>query len=167
MATREPGAACGGAIRQILLEGEAIDARTELFLFLADRAQHVASLIRPALAEGKIVLCDRHADSTVVYQGYGRGLDLEMLREWNAYATAGLKPSLTLLLDLDPNVGLLRLTRKDRLDGEPLSFHEKVRAGFLAEAKREPERWHVVHADKPVPEVVAACLAAIRARLTA
>jgi dTMP kinase len=144
--TREPGAAAGGAIREILLHGESLDPKTELFLFLADRAQHVSSVIRPALVRGAWVLCDRHADSTIVYQGYGRGLDLEHLREWNRYATGGLKPDVTFLLDIDPSAGLARIASKDRLDSEPIDFHKRVRDGFLSEARLEPDRWAILDA---------------------
>lgn len=166
--TREPGAGeVGQAIRQILLNGGDLEPRAELFLFLADRSQHIAKIVRPALAEGNIVLCDRHSDSTVVYQGYGRGLDLEQLRQWNAFATDDLKPVLTLLFDLDVRVGLARLTNPDRLDAEPISFHEKVRAGFLGEAKLDPARWVTVDAEQAIPKVVDKCLGAINLRLSA
>lgn len=166
--TREPGSGeVGAAIRQILLHGEALEPRAELFLFLADRAQHVATVIRPALAQGHIVLCDRHADSTLVYQGYGRGLDLEQLRAWNAFATNGLKPSLTLLFDLDIKLGLSRLQNPDRLDDEPISFHEEIRRGFLAEAEHDPGRWVVINAANSPTKVASDALSAIQRRLNA
>jgi dTMP kinase len=152
--TREPGAGTvGQAIRQILLHGEPLEARAELFLFLADRAQHVASIIRPAMEAGKIVLCDRYADSTIVYQGYGRGLDLQMLRDLNELATGGLQPDLTLLLDLDPATGLSRLTQPDRLDREGIDFHTRIREGFLSEAKKG-DRWRVLDATASQAELV-------------
>lgn len=155
LVTREPGSGqVGSSIRDILLHGGELDPKAELFLFLADRAQHVSSLIRPALAKGAWVLCDRHADSTVVYQGYGRGLDLGLLREWNRFATGGLKPDKTILLDVDPSVGLARIVAKDRLDSEPIEFHEKIRQGFLAEARLEPERWVVVDAGRDPKDVL-------------
>jgi len=164
--TREPGAGeVGRRIREILLEGESIDSRCELFLFLADRAQHVASTILPALGDGKVVLCDRHADSTIVYQGYGRGLDLDWLRKLNQYATNELKPDITLLFDLDPVVGLARVTEKDRLDNEALDFHQRVREGFLKEAEREPHRWTILNAAQSPQEVANDALKAIRARM--
>ncbi|MBX3118131.1 MAG: dTMP kinase [Fimbriimonadaceae bacterium] len=154
--TREPGdGPLGPPIRQLILHGEAMDARTELFLFLADRAQHTESLIRPALEAGKTVLCDRYSDSTVVYQGVARGLDRALLRELNEFATGGLKPDLTLLFDLDPEVGLARVQGKDRLDAEPLEFHKKVRQGFLELAREEPARWRIVDASKSKEEVFA------------
>jgi dTMP kinase len=162
LVTREPGDGTVGAdIRQILLHGHTLDAKAELFLFLADRAQHVADVIRPALARGEIVLCDRYADSTVVYQGCARGLDRAVLRELNDQATGGLTSDLTLLLDLPAEVGLARVTSKDRLDSEPLEFHRKVRQGFLDEAAREPGRWRVIDASRPVSEVVEQALAAV------
>lgn len=145
LTTREPGdGPVGPQIRNILLHGDSLEPLTEVFLFLADRTQHVADVIRPALKDGGIVLCDRYADSTVVYQGYGRGLDIETLRSWNAAATGGLTPDLTLLLDLDPAVGMARIADKDRLDSEPIEFHRRVRDGFLQEAGRDPGRWEVL-----------------------
>lgn len=149
--TREPGGGTlGPAIRALLLEGEEVPPRSELFLFLADRAAHVQNVVRPAIARGDLVLCDRHADSTVVYQGYGRGMDVEQLRNLNALATEGLVPDLTLLFDLPAEQGLARLNDRDRLDREPLEFHQRVRQGFLDEAAREPERWVVFDARQDV-----------------
>lgn len=150
LSTREPGAGeVGKAIREILLHGGDIHPHAELFLFLADRAQHVERIVRPFLTGGsdrKIVLCDRHADSTVVYQGHARGMDIEELRRLNWLATAGLVPDRTYLLDLPVEVGLGRLKDPDRLDREPIEFHRKVREGFRAEADREPNRWRVLDA---------------------
>jgi dTMP kinase len=164
LTTREPGSGdIGAAVRDVLLHGGSLEPLTELFLFLADRAEHVAKTIRPALKGGVIVLCDRHADSTVVYQGYGRGLDVERLRELNALATGGLKPDLTLLFDLDPAIGLARVRGADRLDREPLDFHERVRHGFLNEATREPDRWRVIDAGQPKESVVAQSIREIAA----
>jgi len=160
--TREPGAGeVGKAIREILLHGESLDPKAELFLFLADRAQHGASLIRPALAEGKIVLCDRYIDSTVAYQGHARGLDVEELRELNAKATRGLKPDLTLLFDLDVEIGLSRLQDADRLDKEPIEFHQKVRDGYLKEMAHEPARFKKINASQPADRVVDECWEAL------
>lgn len=156
--TRQPGAAAGGAIREILLHGDDLEPLAEVFLFLADRVQHVATVVRPALQRGEIVLCDRYADSTVVYQGHARGLDIDRLRDWNAVATGGLAPDLTLLLDLPPEVGLARATKGDRLDKESLEFHRRVRLGFLSEAEREPARWRVIDATQPLEQVIAMCL---------
>lgn len=164
--TREPGdGPLGMQIRNLLLHGEGLDPTTELFLFLADRAQHVASVIRPALEENAIVVCDRFTDSTIVYQGYGRGLDLKRLRDLNEAATGGLKPDLTILFDIPPDQGLLRQTTQDRMDREPLDFHELIREGFLQEAKREPGRWVVVDATQPIEKVLERCEQVIAERL--
>jgi dTMP kinase len=160
--TREPGAgAIGKRIREILLDGAQVAPTAELFLFLADRAQHVHDLILPALQRNAVVLCDRFADSTVVYQGYGRGMDIPNLREFNRMATGGVHPDRTLLLDLPPKLGLSRLVSKDRLDSESLTFHEKVRAGFLEESRLEPARWRVVDASQPLEKVIADSLSAL------
>lgn len=164
--TREPGGSeLGRTVRQALLEGGEVVPLAELFLFLADRAQHVSALIRPVLDAGGIVLSDRYADSTLVYQGYARGLDLDVLRQLNALATGGLKPGITLLFDLPAEQGLARLTSRDRLDAEPLAFHEKVRDGFLNEASADPERWVILDASLPPDAVAGLALAAIRSRL--
>ncbi len=144
----------GNAIRAILLQGGDVEPRAELLLFLADRAQHVASTIRPALTRGEIVLCDRHADSTYVYQGVARGLDPSFVRSGNAFATGGLLPSLTLLFDLPAEVGLARLQNPDRMDALPLAFHQRVRQGFLDLAAEEPNRFRIVDASQP-PELAA------------
>lgn len=156
VATREPGGTdLGRQIRALLLEQGQVSARAELMLFLADRAQHVQEVTLPALKSGQIVLCDRFTDSTLVYQGYARGLDLQMLRAANSWATDGLSPDLTLLLDIDPRVGLDRLESKDRLDREPIEFHLKVREGFLQEAANSPDRIEVLSADRPAEAVEA------------
>lgn len=161
--TREPGdGAIGPRIREALLQGEHLDPWTEVFLFLADRSQHVLTVIRPALETGQWVVCDRFADSTNVYQGHARGLPLPELYHLNLLATHGIKPDATLLLDLDPQIGLARLKDKDRLDREPPEFHEKVRKGFLAEAKRHPQRWHVLDATLPPETLLEQALAAIK-----
>ena len=163
LVTREPGSGTVGAkIREILLHSEAIDSRCELFMFLADRANHVTTVLKPALEKKQVVLCDRYSDSTVVYQAHARGLDPIGVRELNTYATDGLTPTLTLLLDLDPEVGLKRLTSKDRLDAEPIMFHRRVREGFLIEARRDPDRWRIVDASKTVDQVEFLCYAYIK-----
>jgi dTMP kinase len=163
--TREPGGtSLGKLIRQVLLEvGEqTIASPTELFLYLADRAQHVQEIIHPAIEQGKIVLCDRHTDSTLAYQGYGRGIDLELLRQLNAIASGGITPDLIFLLDCPVEVGLSRtakrqfqLSRKpeDRFEREKVEFHERVRAGFLELACTEPERFCVIDGSRSVEEV--------------
>jgi dTMP kinase len=163
--TREPGAGpLGGRIREILLHSEGMNARTELLLFLADRANHVDTVIRPALDAGKWVLCDRYSDSTFVYQSAVRGLDAQFVRSANRFATRSLVPDLTLLLDLDVRTGLSRLKSRDRLDAEPVEFHEAVRAGFLAEAARQPGRWVVLDASKSPGEVAQQVVQAIKQR---
>lgn len=153
--TREPGGSpIGGAVREMLLHSEhGLSPLAELFLFLADRTEHVTHVIQPALDAGTVVLCDRHADSTVVYQGHARGMDVDWLRGLNLKATHGLRPDLILLLDLDPEVGLKRQLVADRLGGMPIDFHERVREGFLTEAQREPERWEILDASRSFDEV--------------
>jgi dTMP kinase len=165
--TREPGAGdVGEKIRAILLEGEAVTARCELFLFLADRSQHTSTLIQPALERGSIVLCDRYADSTLAYQGYGRGLDLDRLRLLNKDATGGLQPDLTLLFDLPVQLGLQRQSKRDRLDSESLDFHDRVRNGFLAESKLDPNRYRVIDATQSQQDVLNDALNTILERIT-
>jgi dTMP kinase len=165
--TREPGGtSLGKLIRQVLLEAgeQTIASPTELFLYLADRAQHIQEIIRPAIEQGKIVLCDRHTDSTLAYQGYGRGIDLELLRELNAIASQGIRADLTLLFDCPVKIGLSRTaqrqfraasvgSREDRFEREKVEFHERVRAGFLELARTEPERFFVIDASRSIEEV--------------
>ncbi len=167
VSTREPGGtSLGKLIRQVLLEvgKQPIASPTELFLYLADRAQHVQEVILPAIDEGKIVLCDRYTDSTLAYQGYGRGIDLDLLRQLNEFANRGVKPDLTLLLDCPVELGLSRTAqrqsntdsargREDRFEREKVEFHEKVRAGFLAMARAEPERFRIIDASRSVEQV--------------
>ncbi len=166
--TREPGAtALGRALRAILLESdESLSPRAELLTFLADRAQHVDEILRPAIARGAVILCDRFTDSTLAYQGYARGLDLAMLRQLNDVATGGLTPDLTLLLDLDPSAGIGRLTSKDRMDALPLDFHLKVREGFLAESANDIEgRWRKIDASRAPDDVFESCRSQIQAAM--
>ncbi|MBS0616499.1 MAG: dTMP kinase [Verrucomicrobia bacterium] len=153
--TRAPGGTeVGALIRDILLRHEPLSSRTELFLFLADRSEHVAQIIRPALANGAIVLCDRFNDSSVAYQGVGRGFGEQWVAELCAFACDGLQPDLTFYLDLDPKIGLQRVQRtKDRIEGEKLAFHQKIRAAYLTIAKKEPARFHVLDATKTPEEV--------------
>jgi len=171
--TREPGGSdIGDQIRAVLhdLRNTAMDARTEILLYSASRAQHVAQLIRPALAAGKIVISDRYADSTLAYQGYGRGLDLETLRTVTAFATGDLVPDLTLYLDIPPQEGLQRRRlggdEWNRLDAEALEFHQRVRAGFLELVRLEPERWVVIDSTHSIEEVQAEIRALVQARLS-
>jgi len=154
--TREPGGtAIGDQIRHVLHDttNVAMSPTAEVLLYAASRAQLVAEVIQPALAAGRVVLCDRYADSTMAYQGYGRGLDRDALATLTAIATGGLRPDLTLLLDLDVERGLAR--RRDegeemnRLDLEAIEFHRRVRAGYLALAAAEPARWQIIDASRP------------------
>ena len=170
--TREPGGTdIGDQIRQVLHDprNTAMDARAEILLYSASRAQHVAQHIRPELAAGKIVISDRYADSTLAYQGYGRGLDLETLRTITIFATGGLTPDLTLCLDITPQEGLQRRQlggdEWNRLDAEALEFHQRVRAGYIELVKQEPERWVVINAARSVKEVQAEIRALVQARL--
>ena len=165
--TREPGGcALGRQIRPLLLDAsQKVSDRAELFLFLADRAQHVADTIRPALERGQWVICDRYADSTIAYQGYGRGMDPEELQKLNDYATDGLWPDITFLLDLPAEVGLGRalarngregLTQSEgRFEAEALAFHQRIRDGFLARAARWPQRFRVLDAAQTPDAIVA------------
>jgi dTMP kinase len=170
--TREPGGTCiGDQIRDTLHDtaNTAMSPVTEVLLYSASRAQLVAEVIRPALARGEIVLCDRFADSSMAYQGFGRGLDREMLGALTAIATGGLTPDLTLLLDIDVVRGLARRRDKgeemNRLDLEEVTFHERVRAGYHALAESEPLRWVIIDADRPVDQVQLAIRDAVSARL--
>ena len=154
--TREPGSkGLGEKLREILLnyDGEVAPA-CESFLFLADRAQHVECIIKPALRNGVIVLCDRHTDSTVAYQGYGRGLDLEEIKQLNNIATGGLKPELTLLFDVDIETSQARVGKeKDRMESAGIEFFEKVRKGFLEIAKAEPDRVKVLNSADTIENI--------------
>lgn len=163
--TREPGGtSLGKLIRQVLLQVGDIEIApsTELFLYLADRAQHVNEIIRPALAAGKIVLCDRFTDSTLAYQGYGRGIDLELLGRFNDVADGGMRPDLTFLLDCPVAMGLTRTSGRPRVEGQPredrferenLDFHEKIRAGFLAMARADTARFRIIDASRSAEAV--------------
>ena len=165
--TSEPGgSALGGELRRLLLESGApsIAERAELFLFAADRAQHVDEVILPGLKEGKVVLCDRYCDATIAYQGYGRGLDRDMIDQVNSYAARSLKPHCTLLFDMPPEEGLHRVRHRavdssltegsqDRFEQERLAFHRRVRQGYLALAEEEPHRFRIVDAAAGMEEV--------------
>ena len=154
LAVREPGGTqISDAIRRILLDPNSsnMDARAELLLFCASRAQLVTEKIRPHLAQGGIVVCDRFADSTLAYQGYARGLNLTFLRSLVDFATSGLTPDLTLLLDIDVSAGLRRKAADEewnRLDAEEVDFHARVRNGYHALAAAEPRRWVIINADR-------------------
>lgn len=159
--TREPGGtSIGEQIREVIhdLKNVEMHPRTETLLYQAARAQIVEQVIRPRLAAGEIVLSDRYADSTIAYQGYGHQQDLEQVRGLIRYATGGLVPDLTILLDLDVEVGLKRKTRQDewnRLDAYTVDFHRRVRAGYLEMVKLDPARWSVVDAGQPWEQVQA------------
>lgn len=154
--TREPGAkGLGEQIREILLnyEGEVSD-RCESFLFLADRAQNIDIIVNPAVQKGKTVLCDRHIDSTVAYQGYGRGLDINRINSLNNLATNGIKPDLTFVFDIDVKTSMQRVGKdKDRMESAGIEFHNHVREGYLEIAKLEPERIKVIDASKSIEEI--------------
>ncbi len=154
--TREPGAkGLGEKVREILLNYEgAVSDRCESFLFLADRAQNIDIIVNPAVNEGKIVLCDRHIDSTVAYQGYGRGLDIDRIKMLNNIATNGRKPDLTIVFDIDVETSMQRVGKnKDRMESAGIEFHNRVREGYLKIAKEEPERIKVVNSIQTVNDV--------------
>ncbi len=154
-ATREPGGtSIGEQIREVIhdLKNEEMHPRTETLLYQAARAQIVEQVIKPRLAAGEVVISDRYYDSTIAYQGYGHQQDLEQVRALVKYATGGLVPDLTILLDLDVEVGLGRKKKDNewnRLDAYTVEFHKRVRAGYLEMVKAEPERWVIVNAEEP------------------
>ena len=172
LTTREPGGtAIGDQVRQVLMRSDntAMNPRAETLLFLAARAQLVNEVIRPALAAGTVVISDRYGDSTLAYQGYGHGNDLDTIRQMLAFATGGLMPDLTVLLDVDPAVGLRRkktVGEWNRMDAYQLEFHQRVRAGYLELARQEPCRWVVLDAGLPREMVQSALRQVILARLT-
>ncbi len=159
--TREPGGTpISEEIRNVLLDRKntAMDLRTECLLFAASRRQHLVEKVWPALKEGKLVFCDRFLDSSLSYQGYARGLGIENVLNINLFATENTFPDLTLLFDLDPEIGLARISDNEqrevnRLDVEKLEFHKKVREGYLKLASMYPERIIVIDASKPLEEV--------------
>lgn len=156
LVTREPGAkGLGEKLREILLnyDGE-VSPNCESFLFLADRAQHVDCVIKPALKEGVIVLCDRHTDSTVAYQGYGRQLDIAQIKKLNEIAVNGLKPDLTIVFDIDIETSMQRVGKtKDRMESAGMDFFNRVRNGYLAIAKDEPNRVKVINAADTIERI--------------
>jgi dTMP kinase len=168
LATRQPGGTpVGAAVRSILLEpatGE-LSARTEALLYAADKAEHVDRVILPALERGAVVVTDRYVDSTLAYQGAGRALtseDLQWLVDW---ATCGLRPSLTVLLDVDSETGSARLTGRDRLEAEPADFHRRIRQRFRALAEADPQRYLVLDAHGDVEGIAAAVRERVEALL--
>ena len=174
LVTREPGGSgLGKALRTLLLAcNSQITPDAELCLFLADRAQYVAEVIRPALAAGKVVLCDRYADSTYAYQGFARGMDLGRLRLLNDAVTGGLRPDLTLVFDVPEEEGLARARARNqsegtevsegRFDSETLKFHAAVRGGFLKLAAAEPQRMRIIDSTACRADVLARCLECYR-----
>jgi len=166
--TREPGAptAVGPALRALVLDPATtgLAPRAEALIYAADRAQHVHEVLRPALAAGEVVITDRYVDSSLAYQGAGREIAVEEVAGISRWATGGLRPDLTVLLDLPPEVGLARARGRaaaDRLEGEPLGFHRRVRATFLALADAEPQRYLVLDGTRPAGELADA----VRARV--
>ena len=165
LTTLEPGEGpIGRRIREDLLthHPEPLDPLAELMLYLADRAQHVARILTPALRAGKIVLCDRYTDSTVAYQGYGRRIDLKKIQDLNAFVTRGLTPDITFLLDCPPEVGLKRIRGDlDRMESQDMAFHRRVREGYLSLAKEFPDRIVLCDATRPVEDVFRKVTAAL------
>ncbi len=171
--TREPGGShLGKQLRALLLDVHAdICSRAELFLFLADRAQHMQSVIRPALARGEVVLCDRFVHSTYAYQGSGRGLDLASLQNFNAHAIDGIMPNKVLLLDLSVEEGLARAHTRNaaqnlnqsegRFDAESIAFHTRIRHSYLQQAQEDPSRFCLIDASQSPQQVLAQCLRAL------
>jgi dTMP kinase len=161
--TREPGGTpLGAELRRVVMHGDHVAPRAEALIYAADRAHHVATVVRPALERGAVVLTDRFLDSSVAYQGVGRGLGAEAVERLNLWGVEGLLPDLTVLLDLDPAVGLARLTGEpDRLERAGVEFHARTRQAFLDRAAADPDRWLVVDAAQP-PDAIAT---AVRARL--
>lgn len=174
--TKEPGGTpLSDRIRAILLDPaeDGMDPLTELLLYSASRRQHVVDVIRPSIEHGAVVLCDRFTDATIAYQGYGRGLNLDRLREINHWVTDGLTPDLTVILDLPEDVGLSRarsrnaeqdLELESRLEGEDLRFHRRVREGYLSMAEESPERYALVPADGSEDEVYARVMETLTTR---
>ena len=164
--TREPGGcSIGEEIREILLKPrneQILSDETELFLFAASRAQHVRETILPAISIGNVVIASRFIDATTAYQGYGRGLPIDSIRDVNELATGGLKPDLTIILDIDSEKGIHRARgvdeetpsgEVDRIEAESIAFHKRVRNGYLEIVKNEPERCVLIDSDRPISEV--------------
>jgi dTMP kinase len=155
--TRDPGGTgLGRQIRRIVTNCDIeIERTAELLLFQADRAQNVAEIIKPALSKSLLVFCDRYTDSTLAYQGFGRGIDLALIEQLNQVSTGGLVPDITILFDLASEEGLARLRpgSHDRMEQEALAFHQRVREGYKELCRKDPERWRVLDASKPLTTV--------------
>lgn len=167
--TREPGGTpVGQDLRRIVLSPEtgALDPRTEFLLYAADKAEHVASLVDPALARGEVVVMDRYVDSTLAYQGGGRALDVNELEQLSRWATSDLRPHLTVVLDLEPEAGLGRFEERDRIEGESLEFHQRVRRAFLDLAAASPEHYLVLDARGSIEDIAAAIAERVEPLLT-
>lgn len=172
LTTREPGGtSIGDQIRQVIMKlgNTSMHPRTEILLFCAARAQIVEEVLKPALARGVVVISDRYADSTLAYQGYGHGVNLDDLRQLLAFVTGGLKPDLTLLLDVDATVGLQRRQTSggewNRLDAYALDFHKRVRDGYHELVKADPQRWETIDAGQSPEMVQSAIQKIIEARI--
>lgn len=176
LCTREPGGtALGKTLRELLLHGDPFSPLAELLLYAADRAEHVSKVIAPALAAGQVVVCDRFTDSTLAYQGYGRGIDLDLIRQLNRWVTDGLQPDLTLWLDLPPEVGLERarsrssgaveLAVQSTNEQEGPEFHRRVYCGFKTLAAAEPQRIVRISAQGSPAEVAARLWSVVKPRL--
>jgi dTMP kinase len=170
--THEPGGTpLGDQVRQLVLlrDDLQIVARAEALLMCTSRAQLVEQVIQPALARGEVVVCDRFADSTLAYQGAGRGLDMQALGSVISFATAGLQPDMTILLDLPVEIGLARKHTQqagwNRFEGEALAFHSKVRDGYHALLQADPRRWHCFDGSRPVDELAEGIWGAVAARV--
>jgi dTMP kinase len=162
--THEPGdTPVGKDLRRIVLSPETgeLAHKTEFLLYLADKAEHVETLVRPALARGEVVITDRYVDSTLAYQGAGRALDRDELEDVSRWATGDLRPHLTVVLDLEPEAGLGRFEGRDRIEGEGLEFHQRVRRSFLDLAHRNPDHYAVIDARAPIEEIAAQIAARI------
>ncbi|MBI3508175.1 MAG: dTMP kinase [Chlamydiia bacterium] len=161
--TREPGGTeLGEEIRHLLLKKRSLmSPYAELCLFLASRSEHIREVIQPALAKGQIILCDRFNDSTIAYQGNARGLSMEKVAHFCSFISEHLTPHLTLYLDIDPEQGLQRahkVREQDRIEAEGLAFHKKIREGYLAIAKKEPNRFHLLDASQPPAQLLEAAM---------
>lgn len=164
--TREPGGVkTGEQIRELLLEGDGMDERTEALLFAASRREHLVGKVIPSLNEGKIVLCDRYIDSSLAYQGYARGIGLAEVKSINEFAIDGLYPDITIYLDVSVDIGRKRILKnqrvQNRLDQESVNFHEKVVEGYKKIIHNESERFIVIDADRSIEEVVSAAYESI------